>query len=62
MRVLHRLRDEGRIIVIVYHDLAAALTLCDWTYLLNRIVMGFGSVKRVLTDEMVKQAHGLAMI
>ena len=59
-RVLHGLRDEGRTVVIVHHDLATVPTLCDWTCLLNRTVMGFGPTKDVFTDEMVKQAYGLA--
>ena len=59
-RVLHGLRDEGRTVVIVHHDLATVPTLCDWTCLLNRTVMGFGPTKEVFTDEMVKQAYGLA--
>ena len=58
--VLHELRDEGRTVVIVHHDLATVPTLCDWTCLLNRTVMGFGPTKDVFTDEMVKQAYGLA--
>ena len=58
--VLHELRDEGRTVVIVHHDLATVPTLCDWTCLLNRTVMGFGPTKEVFTDEMVKQAYGLA--
>ena len=58
--VLHGLRDEGRTVVIVHHDLATVPTLCDWTCLLNRTVMGFGPTKEVFTDEMVKQAYGLA--
>ena len=58
--VLHGLRDEGRTVVIVHHDLATVPTLCDWTCLLNRTVMGFGPTKDVFTDEMVKQAYGLA--
>ena len=59
-KVLHGLRDEGRTVVIVHHDLATVPTLCDWTCLLNRTVMGFGPTKEVFTDEMVKQAYGLA--
>ena len=39
---------------------ATVPTLCDWTCLLNRTVMGFGPTKEVFTDEMVKQAYGLA--
>ena len=58
--VLHGLRDEGRTVVIVHHDLATVPTLCDWTCLLNRTVMGCGPTKEVFTDEMVKQAYGLA--
>ena len=43
-----------------HHDLATVPTLCDWTCLLNRTVMGFGLTKEVFTDEMIKQAYGLA--
>ena len=58
--VLHGLRDAGRTVVIVHHDLATVPTLCDWTCLLNRTVMGFGPTEEVFTDEAVKQAYGLA--
>jgi len=50
----------ARTVVIVHHDLATVPTLCDWTCLLNRTVMGCGPTKEVFTDEMVKQAYGLA--
>lgn len=53
--VLHGLRDAGRTVVIVHHDLATVPTLCDWTCLLNRTVMGFGPTEEVFTDEAVKQ-------
>jgi len=58
--VLHGLRDEGRTIVIVHHDLSTVPTLCDWTCLLNRTVMSFGPTAEVFNDETVKQAYGLA--
>lgn len=58
--VLHGLRDEGRTVVIVHHDLATVPTLCDWTCLLNRTVMSFGPTAEVFNDETVKQAYGLA--
>jgi len=58
--VLHGLRDEGRTVIIVHHDLGTVPTLCDWTCLLNRTVMSFGPTSEVFTDETVKQAYGLA--
>lgn len=53
MRVLHRVRDEGRTILTVTHDLISARTHADHVVLINHTVVGSGTRDEMLTDEMI---------
>ena len=53
MQVLHRVRDEGRTILTVTHDLISARTHADHVVLINHTVVGSGSRDEMLTDEMI---------
>lgn len=58
-QVLHDLRDEGRTVVVVHHDLATVPDLCDWVTLINRRVVSSGPTETAFTERCIKRAYGL---
>jgi len=58
--LLADLRDEGRSIVVVHHDLETVRAAFDWALLLNVRAVAAGPVAEVLTPETVRRAYGAA--
>lgn len=58
-RVLHGLRDEGRTVIVVHHDLSDVPRLCDWTALINRRVVSAGPTAEAFSEDHVRLAYGL---
>ena len=57
MEVLHELRDEGKTIMMIYHDLENARRYFDEVILVNQTVMAYGETEHVLTNENLHQAY-----
>ena len=57
LTVLHRLREQGRTVVIVHHDLATVPAYCDHVTLLNRRVIAAGPVAEVFTQANIRVAY-----
>ncbi|MFC0582531.1 metal ABC transporter ATP-binding protein [Micrococcoides hystricis] len=53
--VLHGLRDEGKTVVMVHHDLGTIPQYCDHVALLNGTVLAAGPVETTFTDANVTQ-------
>ncbi|MFN6976689.1 MAG: metal ABC transporter ATP-binding protein [Gemmobacter sp.] len=56
--VLQALRDEGRTIVVVHHDLSTVERYFDWMVLLNVRVIAQGPVAEVYTREALARTYG----
>jgi manganese/zinc/iron transport system ATP- binding protein len=56
--VLKGLRDEGRTIVVVHHDLSTVQRYFDWLVLLNRRVVAQGPVAEVYTRDALARTYG----
>ena len=56
--VLKALRDEGRTIVVVHHDLSTVQRYFDWLVLLNRRVVAQGPVAEVYTRAALARTYG----
>lgn len=56
--VLHRLREEGKTVVVVHHDLHVVASLFEWVLLLNQRLIAAGRVEEVLTAEKLQEAYG----
>ncbi len=56
--VLQSLRDEGRTLVVVHHDLATVRAYFDDVLLLNKHVVEHGAVSDVFTDENLERTYG----
>ena len=62
--LLKRLRDEGRTVIVVHHDLTTVEAYFDWLVMLNVRIVAQGPVQEVYTPENLRAAYGrqLAMI
>ncbi|MCG8479930.1 MAG: metal ABC transporter ATP-binding protein [Spirochaetales bacterium] len=56
--VMHALRERGKTIIIVHHDLATVRGYCDWVTLLRIGIVAAGPVDEVFTEENLKRAYG----
>ncbi|PYZ98659.1 manganese ABC transporter ATP-binding protein [Alteribacter lacisalsi] len=57
VRLLHQLRDQGKTIFVVHHDLSKVEKYFDHLVLLNQELIGAGAVKEVYTSEYLKKAY-----
>jgi manganese/zinc/iron transport system ATP- binding protein len=55
--VMRELKEQGKTIVIVHHDLATVREYCDWVTLLNGRVVASGPVEMVFTEENVRTTY-----
>jgi len=58
VKILKELRDEGKTIIVVHHDLNKAEKYFDELLLLNKELIAKGSVKEVFTPKMISKAYG----
>ncbi|KXH87126.1 metal ABC transporter ATP-binding protein [Sporosarcina sp. HYO08] len=58
VKILKELRDEGKTIIVVHHDLKKAEEYFDELLLLNRELIAAGSVKEVYTPGIIAKAYG----
>lgn len=56
--LLHRLRDQGRTVIVVHHDLSTVQRYFDWLVMLNVRVVAQGPVAEVYTPENLRLAYG----
>lgn len=56
--VLRRLRDQGKAVMVVHHDLSTAREYFDKVLLLNRELIAFGPVDEVFTEELLQKTYG----
>jgi manganese/zinc/iron transport system ATP- binding protein len=58
VELLRQLRDEGRIVVAVHHDLQTIPEYFDWVVLLNLRLIAAGPVAEVFTPEHLQRTYG----
>src|SRR5690554_2732546 len=57
IHILQELRDAGKTVVVVHHDLVKANTYFNKLMLINRELIGFGSVEEVFRPELLEKAY-----
>jgi manganese/zinc/iron transport system ATP- binding protein len=64
LALLKALRDQGRTIIVVHHDLTTVQAHFDWMVMLNVRVIAQGPVREVYTAQNLRAAYGrhLALI
>jgi manganese/zinc/iron transport system ATP- binding protein len=56
--LLKELRQQGKTVIVVHHDLQTVPEYFDWVTLLNVRKIASGPVKDVFTDQYLRQAYG----
>lgn len=56
--VLRELRDRGKTLLVVHHDLPTARQYFDMLLLLNMNVVAFGPTEQVFTSELLQKTYG----
>jgi manganese/zinc/iron transport system ATP- binding protein len=58
LELLSSMRDAGKTILVVHHDLQTAGQYFDWMILLNTRLVACGPKKEVFTPEMLQETYG----
>lgn len=58
IELLRTMRDQGKTVIVVHHDLQSAADYFDWVVLLNMRLVGSGPTEKVLTQELLEQTYG----
>jgi manganese/zinc/iron transport system ATP- binding protein len=56
--LLHDLRDRGKTVVVVHHDLTTVARYFDWLVMLNRAIIAQGPVAQIYTPENLRATYG----
>lgn len=56
--ILISLKNEGKTIIVVHHDLTSIQEYFDWVVMLNMRLVALGPVKETFTSEMVQRTYG----
>src|SRR5699024_3109480 len=59
IKILHKLREEGKTIFVVHHDLSNVEEYFNNLLLIKRTVIQTGPVKEVVKAEIMKEAYNL---
>lgn len=58
LNLLQKLRDQGKTVFVVHHDLATVERYFDWTILLNMRLIAYGPTQEVLTPHNLNLTYG----
>lgn len=56
--IFNELRRDGKMLILITHDLGETLAQCDSLLLLNKHIIADGSMKEVVTSENLQRAYG----
>jgi len=56
--LLRTLKQEGKTVLVVHHDLATVAEYFDWVLLLNKSLIDIGPTEEVFTREKLQQTYG----
>lgn len=62
VKVLKKLRDEGKSMVIVHHDLSKVTEYFDYLIMLNKSVSAFGPVEQVFKKNNLSAIYGASFV
>ena len=60
--ILKELKEEEKTLLVVHHDLSSIANIFDWVVLLNKSLIGYGSVESTFNHELLKKTYGSQVI
>ncbi len=58
IELLREMRNDGKTVVVVHHDLQSAAEYFNWTILINTRLIASGPTPQVLTNELLQKTYG----
>jgi manganese/zinc/iron transport system ATP- binding protein len=58
VELLREMRQQGKTVLVVHHDLQTAPEYFDWILLLNLRLVAFGPLRDVFTDALLQKTYG----
>jgi manganese/zinc/iron transport system ATP- binding protein len=58
IELLREMREAGKTVVVVHHDLQSAADYFDWIVLINMRLVASGPTEQVLTNELLQKTYG----
>ncbi|MFD2512583.1 metal ABC transporter ATP-binding protein [Pontibacter locisalis] len=58
IELLRTMREQGKTVIVVHHDLQSAAEYFDWVVLLNMRLVASGPTEKVLTQELLEHTYG----
>lgn len=58
IEILREMRDAGKTVVVVHHDLQSAAEYFNWIVLINMRLIGSGPTDKLLTNELLQKTYG----
>lgn len=58
MLLLKKIKNSGKTVIVVHHDLQSASEYFDWAILLNMHLVASGPIQEVFTSELLQKAYG----
>lgn len=58
IELLRTMREQGKTVIVVHHDLQSATEYFDWVVLLNMRLVASGPAEQVLTQQLLEQTYG----
>lgn len=58
LTLLMEMRNQGKTVIVVHHDLQTAKEFFDWIVLLNTRLVAAGPTKEVFTEKLLQEAFG----
>lgn len=62
IELLKELRDRGKTLIVVHHDLQTVEEYFDWVTLLNTQIIASGPIEEAFTDENIRKTYRLSLI
>jgi ABC-type Mn2+/Zn2+ transport system ATPase subunit len=62
LAIVQKLRDSGKTIVIVHHDLSVVAQYFDDVVLLNKQLIAHGPIDEILKPENIEKAYGMTLL
>jgi manganese/zinc/iron transport system ATP- binding protein len=56
--LMKKLKDDGKTILVVHHDLGKVTDYFDYVVLINQRLIGFGPTEEIFTSEMLNKTYG----